>query len=111
MQENTPSCVWGATAGGRLRGAVTGIGRRLVLLAPRVPVRGLVLASWVGYLRAHAGPGAGYLGWLLACPLLGLVLATWVGYLGARAGPGAGYLGWLLGCPCVVWCWLLGLAT
>ena len=54
------------------------------------PVRGLVLATWVGYLGARAGPA---------------------GYFGARAGPDAGYLGWLLGCPCGAWCWLLGLAT
>ena len=40
---------------------------------------GLVMATWVGYLGARAGPGA-------AC------------YLGARAGPGDGYLGWLPGC-------------
>ena len=56
----------------------------------------VLLATWVGCLAARAGPGAGYLGWLLGCPckawcwLLGL--ATWVGYLGARAGSGAGYL-------------------
>ena len=41
-----------------------------------------VLATWVGYLGARAGPGAGYLGWLLGCPCgawCGLfALATWV---------------------------------
>ena len=61
-----------------------------MLLATWVPVRGLVLATWVGYLGACRGPGwpgDGYLGWLLGCPcraatwvpVRGLVMATWVG--------------------------------
>ena len=87
----------------------------------------MLLATWIGYLGARAGPGAGYFGawwWLFGLatgvPVRGLVLATWVGYLGARAGPGdaglatwVGYLGCRCGawwCLCGAWCWLLGLA-